>query len=350
VATPARGVIIRFVTRSYRAAVLERPAAIETAPLRDTDRETGEPGPADLLVRAGACAVCRTDLQICEGDLPPVTVPIVPGHQAVGRVEAVGSGVSGWSVGDRAGIGWLASSCDQCEFCERGLENLCPNATFTGWHRDGGYAGYLTVRADFAFHIPTGFDDQAAAPLLCGGVIGYRSLLLSGVQKGERLGLYGFGASASITIQVARHLGIEVFVVTRSPVERERALRLGATWAGGYDEDTPPALHGAVTFAPVGEVVIKALSALRPGGTVAINAIHLDGIPAFDYDLLWRERVLRSVANYTRADARALLALAAEIPIRTEVELFPLDAANEALTRLKNGQTKGTAVLEPRFQ
>jgi len=327
------------------AQVLHAPAPVERKPLAAELMAPDGPGPGELLISVGACAVCRTDLQICEGELAPHRQPVIPGHQAVGRVEAVGSGVSGWSVGDRAGVGWLASSCDQCDYCARGLENLCPGARFTGWDVDGGYAGWLTARADFTFHISSELDDLAAAPLLCGGVIGYRSLRMSGVQPGGRLGLYGFGASASLTIQVAVHEGMQVFVVTRARAEQERARRLGATWAGSFDDQLPAQLDGAITFAPAGAVVIAALRSLAPGGTVAINAIHLDGIPAFDYDLLWRERALKSVANYTRQDAREFLELAAQIPIRTEIEAMPLAAANEALARLRDGELAGTAVL-----
>ena len=328
------------------AQLLHAPAAIERQPLSLEPMAAQGPGPGELLISVGACAVCRTDLQICEGELAPHRQPVVPGHQAVGRVEAVGAGVGGWSVGDRAGVGWLASSCDQCEYCARGLENLCANATFTGWDRDGGYAGWLTSRADFTFHLSSDLEDLAAAPLLCGGVIGYRSLRLSGVQPGGKLGLYGFGASASLTIQVALHEGMDVYVVTRSQSEQARALRLGAAWAGGFDEPPPAQLDGAITYAPVGSVVIAALRSLAPGGTVAINAIHLDGIPAFDYDLLWRERALKSVANYTRRDAREFLKLAAGIPIHTEIDVLPLSEANTALARLKAGQLDGTAVLQ----
>jgi len=225
-------------------------------------------GPSELLVEVKACGVCRTDLQICEGDLAPHRQPVVPGHQAVGRVEAIGSGVVGWKVGDRAGVGWLASVDGSCDLCARGLENLCPNAQFTGWDRDGGYTGWMTSRADFSFHVSSDLDDLAAAPLLCGGVIGYRSLRLSGVAPGGRLGLYGFGASASLTIQVATHLGCDVFVATRSQAEQERARRLGATWVGGFDEEVPVPLDGAITFAPAGAVVIAALRTVGYDGYI----------------------------------------------------------------------------------
>jgi alcohol dehydrogenase, propanol-preferring len=333
---------------SRPAQVLREPAPIERSPLALEMREPAMPQAGELLISVGACAVCRTDLQICEGDLAPHAQPVVPGHQIIGRVELVGSGVQGWKVGDRAGIGWLASSCQACSYCERGLENLCPDAKFTGYDRDGGYSGWVVSDAGFTFHIASELDDPAAAPLLCGGVIGYRALRLSGVQPSGRLGLYGFGASASRTIQVAVHEGIEVFVVTRSTAEQERARRLGASWAGGFDDKLPVALDGAITFAPAGAVVVAALGALAPGGTVAINAIHLDGIPAFDYDLLWRERALKSVANYTRQDAREFLELAARIPISPDVNVMPLDEANAALKRLKTGVLNGTAVLQVR--
>lgn len=329
-----------------RAMVLERPRPAEEGPLAAVDGEIAEPGAGELLLRISACAVCRTDLQLCEGDLEAHRLPVVPGHQAVGRVEAIGPGVQGWSVGERAGIGWLASSCGDCRSCSAGRENLCEEARFTGWDVDGGYEEEVIVQADFAFRLPPGMDDRAAAPLLCGGVIGYRALKISGVAPGGRLGLYGFGASALQTIQVARHWGCEVYVVTRSDRERQRGLSLGARWAGGYDDAVPVPLDAAITFAPAGDVVIAALRSLGRGGTVAINAIHLDRVPEFDYGLLWWERGLRSVANYTRRDAREYLELAATIPIRTQIELHPLAEANEALQRLKAGEIDGAAVLE----
>jgi propanol-preferring alcohol dehydrogenase len=289
--------------------------------------------------------VCRTDLQLVTGDLEAHTLPVIPGHQAVGRVRAIGEGVSGWRIGDRVGIAWLADSCGSCRQCTKGRENLCEQARFTGWDRDGGYAQQMAVRADFAIRIPAGFDDLAAAPLLCGGVIGYRSLRISGITPGGRLGLYGFGASALLAIQVALHWGCEVFVATRSVAEQQRALRMGAVWAGAYHDTPPVPLDAAVTFAPVGHVVVEALKAVGRGGTVAINAIHLDRIPEFPYGLLWWERQLRSVANFTRADAQEFLDLAVTIPVQTVVEPFPLEAANVALARLHGGSIRGAAVL-----
>lgn len=328
-----------------RAQVLRVPKPVDQRPLALEDLPLPDPGPGELRLRLEACAVCRTDLQIVEGDLAARRSPVVPGHQAVGAVEAVGPGVEGWVAGDRAGVGWLGGTCGACEYCTSGRENLCESATFTGWDRDGGYAETMLVRADFALPLPDDLEAQALAPLLCGGVIGYRSLRVSGIQPGQRLGLYGFGASASLAIQVAVHWGCEVFVVTRSAAERERARALGARWAGGFDEALPARLHAAVTFAPAGGVVVAALRALAPGGTVAINAIHLDRVPEFSYDWLWRERSLRSVANFTRADAREFLELAAAIPLRTETQPFPLAAANEALAALASGDLRGTAVL-----
>jgi propanol-preferring alcohol dehydrogenase len=303
------------------------------------------PGPGELLLEVAACGVCRTDLQLVEGDLEPRRLPIVPGHQVVGRVAVLGPGTTGWHVGDRAGVGWLAGSCGECAWCRSGRENLCERATFTGWDRDGGYADQALARADFAVRLPERFADLAAAPLLCGGVIGYRALRVSGIRPGERLGLYGFGASALLAIQVALHWGCQVFVATRSPAEQQRALDMGAAWAGSYDEAPPVPLDAAVTFAPAGEVVVAALRALDRGGVVAVNAIHLDRIPQFSYDLLWWERQIRSVANFTRRDAQEFVDLAARIPIHTVAEPYPLEEANTALLRLKEGQVSGAAVL-----
>jgi len=270
-----------------RAMQLSRAAPAATRPLHPVDLADPAPGAGEILLRVTACGVCRTDLQICEGDLAAHKLPVVPGHQIVGRVEALGSGVTGWSVGDRAGVAWLAGVDGTCTHCRAKRENLCVAAEFTGWDRDGGYATHAVARADFALRLPEGFADFDAAPLICAGVIGYRSLKVSGIAPGERLGLYGFGASATLAIQVARHWGCRVFVCTRSPVERERALALGAEWAGGYDDKPPEPLHAAVTFAPVGSVVVAALLALDRGGTVAINAIHIDHVPEIAYADLW---------------------------------------------------------------
>jgi propanol-preferring alcohol dehydrogenase len=326
-----------------RAMLLERPGSA----LRATELADPAPGTDEVLLRILACGVCRTDLQICEGDLEAHALPIVPGHQIVGRVEAVGSGVQGVRPGERVGVAWLASACGVCSKCRSARENLCERATFTGWDRHGGYAALAVARADFTFPIPPSFGDTAAAPLLCGGVIGYRSLKRSGIQPGQKLGLYGFGASALLAMQVARHWGCRVFVATRSHAERERARSLGAEWAGGYADAPPERLDAAITFAPSGDVIRAALRALDRGGTVAINAIHLDRIPELPYEELWWERNLSSVANFTRQDAREFLELAAEIPIATRYETHALGEANTALERVRSGSVEGAAVLIP---
>jgi alcohol dehydrogenase, propanol-preferring len=314
-----------------RAVVLD-----EVGRLAERDVPDPEPGPGEVLVEVRACAVCRTDLQIFQGDLPLRRQPVILGHQVAGRIAGTGG---------RVGVAWLHGADGSCSACRRGLENLCPNAEFTGWTADGGYAELLRARHDFVFPLPDRFADVEAAPLLCAGIIGYRSLRLAGAQAGGRLGLFGFGSSAHLAIQVALHWGCEVAVFTRSESDRALSLRLGAAWAGGYDDPAPWPLEAAVTFAPAGAVVVAALRRLAPGATVAVNAIHLDGMPAFDYDLLWKERAIRSVANFTRADATAFLALAAEIPIRARVQEFPLAAAGEALARLAAGGISGSAVL-----
>ncbi len=328
-----------------RALVLEVPGPAAGRPLRLLEVPDPSPAPGELLVDVAACAVYRTDLQIVEGDLPAHRSPVIPGHQGVGRVVGLGSGVDAWRLGERVGVTWLAGTCGACRFCLTGRQNLCHASVFTGWDRDGGFAGRMTVRADVAVRIPDGFDDLAAAPLLCGGVIGYRSLAVAGVRPGDRLGLFGFGSSARLVIQVARHWGCDVFVWTRSAAERARAAELGAAWVGGYDERAPAPVDAAITFAPSGDVVLAALGAVDRGGTVAVNAIHLDRIPAFSYDRLWWERSIRSVANVTSQDARDFLALAPQIPIRTDVEVHPLEDGPVALERLATGAIKGTAVL-----
>ena len=328
-----------------RAMLLETPAHAPEAALRAIDVPDIPPREDELAVRISACGVCRTDLQICTGDLAARRLPIVPGHQIVGVVEEVGARVTGWAAGDRVGVAWLASACGTCAYCSSGRENLCASARFTGWDQDGGYATRCTVRADFALRLPGGFSDEALAPLLCGGVIGYRALRVSGIQPGGRLGLYGFGASALLTIQVARHWGCDVYVCTRSIKEQARARSLGAVWTGAYDDSPPIGLDAAITFAPAGSVVARALKSLTRGGTVAINAIHLDQVPALEYEDLWWERSIRSVANYTRRDAQEFLELAATVPLRATFETHPLEAANTALDRLARGITDGAVVL-----
>jgi propanol-preferring alcohol dehydrogenase len=329
-----------------RAARLTAPRASQQAWLEIVDTADPEPQPGEVLVRVVACAVCRTDLQLCSGDLTARRLPVTPGHQVVGTVAAVGTRVSDVALGQRVGIAWIASTCGHCRFCTSGRENLCDDARFTGWDRDGGFAELVTARADFVHRLPDEFDSVAASPLLCGGAIGLRSLRVSGIEPGGRLGLYGFGASATCVIQIARHWGCEVYVCTRSQRERQRAKALGAAWTGGYDARPPVPLDAAITFAPAGSVVIDALAALDKGGVVAVNAIHLDRVPEFSYDLLWGERQIRSVANVTRSDVADLIALAAAIPIRTDVERFPLADANRALQRLAAGEIAGAAVLD----
>lgn len=327
------------------AAVLSEPRPAADGPLELIDVPDPEPGADEVSIDVTACAVCRTDLQLCEGDLAASTLPIVPGHQVVGTVGARGEKVRGIEPGERVGVAWIASTCGKCRYCRAGRENLCDSFAFTGWSRDGGFAEKMTARADYVHRLPDGFDSVASAPLLCGGAIGLRSLRVAGVEPGSRLGLYGFGASATCAIQIARHWDCEVHVCTRSPAEQQRARDLGAAWAGGYDEIPPERLDAAITFAPVGSVVVDALRAVGKGGVVAINAIHLDHVPEIDYDLLWWERQIRSVANVTRADVRELVELAAAIPIRTRFEEMELTDVNEALARLARGAISGAAVL-----
>ena len=277
--------------------------------------------------------------------MPQAKLPLVPGHQIVAVVERVGPSVTHPAPGARVGVAWLYASCGVCEACRRGEENLCAQIVFTGYHVDGGYAQYVVARADYVYPLPGSFDDAHAAPLLCAGIIGYRALRLSGVRAGERLGLFGFGASAHLAIQVARHWGCEVFVFTRGDAHRRLAEQLGAAWAGGLDDDAPHELDATVVFAPAGRVVIEALRRVRPGGTVAINAVHLDQIPAFDYNLLYWERALRSVSNSTRQDGVEFLRLAASIPLTVQVQQFSLAEANQVLASLKRGEITGAAVL-----
>jgi propanol-preferring alcohol dehydrogenase len=329
-----------------RAARLISPRSAQDAPLEIDDVADPEPGVDEVVVQVDVCAVCRTDLQLCEGDLRTQTLPITPGHQVVGSVVTTGAGVTRVAVGDRVGIAWIASTCGHCRFCTSSRENLCDEARFTGWSRDGGFAEHVTARADFVYPLPDTFDAANAAPLLCGGAIGLRALRVSGIQPRGRLGLYGFGASATCVVQIARHWDCEVYVCTRSERERQRALGYGAAWVGDYGERPPSPLDAAITFAPVGSVVVDALAALDKGGVVAINAIHLDHVPEFDYDLLWGERQIRSVANVTRADVTDLIDLAATIPIRTDVERFALSDVNIALQRLARGEISGAAVID----
>jgi len=325
---------------------LHQPAAVSQAPLRLEDVPVPQPRADEVLIRLEVCGVCHTDLHLAEGDLPPRRAPLIPGHQAVGTVEQVGPGVTSPAPGARVGVAWLYRSCGRCGFCRTGRENLCESAVFTGYDVDGGYAQYLVAPAEFVYPIPAHLTSQDAAPLLCAGIIGYRALRLAEVEPGCRVGLFGFGASAHLALQVARHWGCDVFVVTRNPDHRRLADALGATWVGGPQDRPTELLDAAVVFAPSGAVVVAALARLRAGGTLAINAVHLDGIPAFDYALLYGERTLRSVSNSTRRDGREFLTLAAAIPVRVTTELFALREANAVLGRLKQGTITGAAVLD----
>jgi propanol-preferring alcohol dehydrogenase len=328
---------------TMKAMVLDAPG--EALQLRERPRPA--PGQGQVLIEVAACAVCRTDLHVVDGELPEPKLPVIPGHEIVGRVAAIGQGVDRFALGQRVGVPWLGWTCGACAFCRTGQENLCPWARFTGYQIDGGYAEYTVADARYCFPISGAYGDAEAAPLLCAGLIGYRALEMAG--GGERLGIYGFGAAAHIIAQVARHQGRRIFAVTRSSDEPAQAFarRLGCVWAGGADENPPERLDAAIIFAPVGALVPIALRAVRPGGTVVCAGIHMSDIPSFPYDILWREKRLVSVANLTRHDGEAFLALAPQVPVRTEVEIFPLQAANEALARLREGRLTGAAVLVP---
>ncbi|HEV2469180.1 MAG TPA: zinc-dependent alcohol dehydrogenase family protein [Candidatus Sulfotelmatobacter sp.] len=329
-----------------KAAILSSPAPIAQRPLQISEVANPRLRSGHLLLRVRACGVCRTDLHIVEGELPPKQLRIIPGHQIVG--EVVDGAVDGVPLGARVGVSWLGGTDGTCCYCQKGMENLCDSPTFTGYTVAGGYAQYAFARNDFVFPLPDSLDDLHAAPLLCAGIIGFRSLRVAGVQPGERVGLFGFGASAHLAIAVLQAWKCEVYVSTRGKSHQALAESLGATWIGAEVDKPPVQLDRALTFAPSGDVVIAALSSLRKGGVVAINAIHLDRIPQFDYDsLLWGERQIRSVANMTRDDARDFLVLAAEIGLKPKVTTFSLDQANEALLAVKNDAVDGAAVIVP---
>jgi propanol-preferring alcohol dehydrogenase len=329
-----------------KAMVLEHEGDVTTNPLQMRDLPLPEPGPGQVRVKVTVCGVCRTDLHVIEGELPPSTRPIVPGHEIVGIVDRVGQGVNQINEGDRVGIAWLQATCGTCEFCQTGRENLCAQATFTGYHVHGGYAEYALVSEQFAYPIPSIFTDQEAAPLLCAGIIGYRALRRSHIKPGQRLGLYGFGASAHITIQIARHWGCSVYVCSLREEHRALARQLGAVWVGKASDMPPDTLHSAIIFAPAGELVPPALRALEKGGTLALAGIYMTPIPSLDYTLdLFQERTLQSVTANTRQDGLDLLQEAASIPIRTHTIPFPLAQANTALQQLKAGTVQGAAVL-----
>jgi len=325
---------------------LTRHQPAETQPLTLTERELPRPGQGEILLRVAACGVCHTDLHIVEGDIHPPELPRVPGHQVVGVVDAFGEGVDTFQQGDRVGVPWLFSACGQCEFCRLGQENLCPNARFTGFHVDGGYAEYMLADSRYALPLPDSISDEQAPPLLCAGIVGYRSLKLADIQPGERVGLVGFGASAHLCLQVLNHWGCKTYVFTRAEAHRAHARELGAVWAGGVADDAGVAVDRAVVFAPAGSLVPLMLEKIRPGGTLAINAIHASPIPEFPYRLLWGERTLRSVANATRQDGVEFLELAAKIPIHATITLYPLEQANKALLDIKHSRINGEAVLK----
>lgn len=332
-----------------RACLLHRPAPIDDRPLALSDVEARRPGDGELLVSVRACGICRTDLHVVEGELPVRRTPVIPGHQIVGVVEALGGGVTGFAIGDRVGIAWLHRTCGACRFCMSGRENLCDTPQFTGWTVDGGFAEQVVAPADFTYRLPDGFDDLQAAPLLCAGIIGYRALRLTGLEwgrPGARLGIYGFGAAGHVAIQIARARGADVYVCTRDR-QRHQALaaELGAVWVGGAAEKPPVALDAAIIFAPAGELVPPALEALDKGAALVLGGIHMSEIPPLDYKLLYGERIVRTVANNTREDGREFLAEASRIPIRTHVQIFPLTEANEALAALKHDAIRGAGVL-----
>jgi alcohol dehydrogenase, propanol-preferring len=333
------------MSATMRAAVLHATGSLATDRLQLEERAIPTLRSGEILVTVRACGVCRTDLQIIEGALPPHRTPLIPGHQIVGIVAGTASDVT-LAVGTRVGISWLGGTDGTCRFCREGRENLCDTPVFTGYDVDGGYATEVIARADFVYPLSERLDDIHAAPLLCAGIIGYHALQVAGVQPGERVGLFGFGASAHLALPVLQHWGCSVFVATRGAGHRAFAKKLGADWVGTEAERPPEALDRAITFAPSGDVVVTALGALRKGGVVAINAIHLDRIPTFDYDsLLWGEREIRSVANMTRDDARAFLALAAEIDLRPAATVFSLAQANDAIRAVENDVIDGAAVI-----
>jgi propanol-preferring alcohol dehydrogenase len=319
---------------------------IHSRPLLETEVALPEPGPGEMRVRVHVCGICRTDLHVIEADLPPHRLPLVPGHQVVGIVDATGAGVRGFKEGDRVGIAWLGSTCGVCADCARGAENLCPSSRYTGYDLDGGYAEYAIVAADYAYAVPPSFTDVEVAPLLCAGIIGYRALRLASLPPGGSLALYGFGSSAHVVLQIAKHRGSTVFVATRGESHRELARRMGADWIGDTFDALPAPADSAIVFAPAGEVVPAALRQIRKAGTVALAGIHMSRIPAMDYEpCLFHEKTLRSVEANTRVDGTELLAEAADAAIRPRVSTFPLEDANEALIRLADDRIDGSGVL-----
>jgi alcohol dehydrogenase, propanol-preferring len=332
-----------------RAMVLREAKQVEQNPLELEDMPLPVPGTGEVRIRVQVCGVCHTDLHIVEGEIKPPKLPIVPGHQVVGIVDAVGPGTSEYREGDRVGVPWLYSTDGSCAYCRRGQENLCEAAHFTGFDVNGGYAERIIAPSTSVYPIARSFREENAAPLLCAGVIGYRSYRLSGIRPGERLALFGFGGSAHIVLQIARYFECEVLVYTRSEVHRQLAKRLGASWVGSAEQSSGELADSAIVFAPAGALALKALEATRKGGTVALAGITMSDIPAMPYRLIYEERVLRSVANSTRQDVHELLELAGEIPIQTTVQSFPLEQANEALQALKHSKVEGAAVMRVSF-
>ncbi|MBL8179840.1 MAG: zinc-dependent alcohol dehydrogenase family protein [Bryobacterales bacterium] len=326
-----------------KACILHAQLPVAQSPLHLEEVAVPEPAPGEVLIRVNTCAVCRTDLHIVEGELHARKMPLIPGHQVVGTVERGGG--ARFAPNQRVGVAWLHRTCGDCHYCRSGRENLCSHPDFTGYSVNGGFAEYMVAPEDFVYPIPDGFSSLSAAPLLCAGIIGFRALHLSGIRPGGRLGLYGFGAAAHVALQVARHWGIEVYALTRDERHRQHALELGAVFAGDTFDMPPMLLHAAIVFAPAGEIVPAALSALEKGGTLALGGIHMSDIPSFPYSLLYHERVIRSVANNTRHDGEEFLKVAAGIPIRTHTVEFPLTEANTALQTLKQDAIRGSAVL-----
>jgi alcohol dehydrogenase, propanol-preferring len=328
-----------------KACLLRAPATIQNNPLEYAEAVNPQPGSGQVLVRVQVCGVCRTDLHVVEGELPPKLSPVIPGHQVVGKIEELGAGTTRFPKGARVGIAWLHQTDGTCEYCKRGEENLCDAPLFTGYSVNGGYAEWIVAPEAFVYPIPDGLQDEHAAPLLCAGIIGYRCLRMADVKRGAKLAFYGFGAAAHVAIQVANYWGVEVYAATRDAKHQKFALELGAKWAGGTLDAPPAQLDAAIVFAPAGEIVPAALKVLRKGGRLILGGIHMSDIPSFPYDLLYQERMIRSVANNTRRDGEEFLKLAAEIPIRTQVQMFPLSEANRALNALKNDAISGAAVL-----
>ena len=330
-----------------KAMILNNPQPVENSPLALVDLKVPEPESHEILIQNVACGICHTDLHIVEGELPLKKSPVIPGHQVVGMVTKRGSAVKQLKESDLVGVAWLHSTCGSCTFCQQGSENLCESAQFTGLDTNGGYAQFMVIPAEFAYVLPEGFSPNKAAPLLCAGIIGYRALRLSSAKKGELLGLFGFGASAHVAIQVALHWGCRVFVFTRGKEHQDLARKLGASWVGHPNDEPPEKLNSAIIFAPAGSLVLKALEGLTKGGTLALAGIYMSTIPEMDYvKHLYHEKTIQSVANSTRLDGRELLSLAAEIPIQTEIQRFSLEEANEALLALKTGKINGAGVLE----